>query len=578
MDTASAPNRRLIAWLIGMALFTFVVLLHLSFPNIGGSGLQMPFNATVWMGFVLMTAIALWPAAHGVIRYSPFHQGLGLLLLAFWLPFAWSWNEASLMALPRMLTVTAGALLLLGLAQPGLTRRDWWWIGMAILAGALLETAYALGQYYFLGPGLWINYDPEYGRPFGIFQQPNPLASFLVTGLAVSVWLMREARGWPGLAITGLAPLFIPLAVLLTYSRTGWLAFVIVVPLLLAYLLLTSRRHFLLWGGLLAAGCLLAAIGWMTIEAEDVARSGTSLGTPGIRLGIYAHGIDMILQKPFTGWGYGRFQHDFIHSLAEARAADPAVDLVITTNMAHPHNELLQWGIEGGLLPVLAMLGLGGYVAWRILTSGLGAERLLLVCLPLPLLLHSMTELPFYHSIAHFLAFLLLLGFVVSRTETFRERDFRYTFSIRIGAFLATPLLLLFFATHLHTLFKVADHVYGITSKPEPLAAIINPFGMYRQLEFIQMSRQVDAAAAIGFDGPIVEYAQWAEERKALIPRPELYYNLRLAYRALGDADAIERVEAEAEWLYPSFQAMYEKKPPSDTVEMMPPGLSDISR
>jgi len=94
MET-STPHRRLVGWFIGTAFFTFVVLLHVTFPNLGGTGLRMPHNAAVWMGFALMMALALWPASRGVIRYSAFHKGLGLLLLALWLPLAWSWNEAS---------------------------------------------------------------------------------------------------------------------------------------------------------------------------------------------------------------------------------------------------------------------------------------------------------------------------------------------------------------------------------------------------------------------------------------------------------------------------------------------------
>ncbi|MBB3332721.1 hypothetical protein BDK63_003622 [Halomonas campaniensis] len=144
MDASTPPDRRLIGAFIGTTFFTFVVLLHVTFPNMGGTGLRMPHNAAVWMGLALMMALAMWPAARGVIRFSAFHKGLGLLLLALWLPFLWSWNEASLIALPRLLTVTAGAILLLGIAQLPLTRRDWWWLGMAILTGPHCQASWSL--------------------------------------------------------------------------------------------------------------------------------------------------------------------------------------------------------------------------------------------------------------------------------------------------------------------------------------------------------------------------------------------------------------------------------------------------
>ncbi|MBB3185626.1 O-antigen polymerase [Halomonas fontilapidosi] len=575
MTTDTAPNRRLIKWFIGTAIFTFTVLLHVTFPNIGGSGLQMPSNSAVWLGFALMMAIAMWPATRGVIRYSKFHIGLGLLLLALWLPFIWSWNEASLIALPRMFTVTAGAILLLGLAQLQPTCRDWYWLGMAILLGVLLEAIYAIVQYYLLGPGLWLSYDPEYGRPFGVFQQPNVLATFLTTGLVISARLMRDLRSRPLTVLASFAPLLIPLPVFLTYSRIGWLSFLIIVPILLVYLFLTGRRQFIIWAGLLIIGILIAYVGLINIETSP--RDPTSTNTVNLRIGKILHSINMIMDKPVTGWGYGRFQHDFINSLAEARASDAGVNLVITTNLSHPHNELLLWGIEGGLLPMTAMLCMGIYVMYRVFFSKLGKERIILFCLPLPLLLHSMTELPFYHSTTHFLTFVLLLGFIVAVAEKTSTRDFRYTFSIKIGAFFATPLLLLFFATHLHTLFKIADYAYKITESRDPLGDIINPFGMYRQLEFLQMSRQVNAGVAIGFTRAAEDYIHWAEESKRLVPRPELYYNLILAYRALEDDAAVKRVESEAEWLYPTFRSMYKNKR-EDHAEAMEEISSSISR
>jgi len=186
MTTTTGPNDRLIRWLIVTAMATFTLALHVTFPNMGGVGLRLPFNATVWMGFSLMIAISLWPMTRGVIRYSNFHIGLAILVAILWLPLAWSWGEASLIALPRLLGLTAGALLLLGLAQLELTRRHWWWLGMSIFAGTLMETAYAYIQQFILESGNWVGYDPNYGRPYGIFQQPNVLASFLATGLAIS--------------------------------------------------------------------------------------------------------------------------------------------------------------------------------------------------------------------------------------------------------------------------------------------------------------------------------------------------------------------------------------------------------
>ncbi|MDR5865953.1 O-antigen ligase family protein [Halomonas koreensis] len=559
MTQTAAPNRRLIAWFIGTTLFTFTVLMHITFPNLGGTGLRMPQNATVWMGFGVMMAIAMWPAARGTIRYSNFHIGLGLLLLALWLPFLWSWNDASLIALPRMLTVTAGAILLLGLAQLQLTRRDWWWLGFAILLGALLETALSYVQLYWLEPGNWLGYDVARRQPYGIFQQRNVLASFLVTGLAVSAWLLGEAwKSWQR-AITLLAPLCMPAILWFNGSLTGWLAALIVIPMLLIHLRGLDSSHFKRWGGALVLGCLLAGVLW-TIEMAGLPRSADSIANnTGARWHVYTHSLRMIAEHPLAGWGYGRFQHDFLYSFADWRAAQPInqpeiVEPYIRQTFSHPHNELLLWGVEGGLLPMLAILVFGGWALWHFFTHSPRGERLLLASLLTPLSLHSMTELPFYQSLTSWLSFLLLIHFASCRCWPIKEAKNRYTFIIKSGACVFLPLFILFTATHLHTLWKIQEitHPESETSKTDAISSIINPLGIPATLEFYIMTHQLRIASKLGEEGYINRYLKWADTYRKKRPSPEIFFNISTA-RGLLDNSAMHKHETlEIEHLFPA--------------------------
>jgi len=203
---------------------------------------------------------------------------------------------------------------------------------------------------------------------------------------------------------------------LIIMSRTGWLATVIVVPMVLFYLWHQNRKRFLIWGGAFLAGCLFALL---INSLGDAARSETSIQSSGERYYVYTHSLRMIMEKPFLGWGYGRFQHDFLHSFADWRAAQPInqpdiVEPFITQNYSHPHNELLLWGVEGGLLPVIAILAFAGWVGWRLWRHGSMGERVLLAALIAPLAIHSMTEYPSYHSQASWLSFLIFTGIISS--------------------------------------------------------------------------------------------------------------------------------------------------------------------
>ncbi|GEK47804.1 ligase [Bisbaumannia pacifica] len=536
MTATSSPNPRLTVGVIATAVVTFTLLLHFTFPNMGGAGLRLPFNATVWMGFALLMALAMWPATRGVIRYSHFHLGVGLLLLALWAPFAWSWNPASMIAFPRLLGATAGAILLLGLAQLRLTRRDWWWLGLAILLGALVASTFGYLQRYWLVEGNWVSYIPSNDRPFGVFQQVNVMSSFLVTALVVSAWLYGEAgRRWEkGLVL--LAPLVMPALVLMTQSRTGWLAALIALPLVMAHLWYLDRRRFGQWAGVLGLGIALGGLLWWAPWSE--VRVERDLARAGERLPIYLHSLRMILEEPLTGWGYGRFQHDFLHSFADWRASLPInqpeiVEPIITRNYNHPHNELLLWGVEGGLLPMAAILAYGGWVFWRILAHGPKGERLLFCALLLPLALHTMTEYPFYHSIAHWLAFLLLLGLVTERCWPGRERANRYTFGIRVGGWLAVPVLWVFMVTHLHTLWLFK--VYSETEETTTLLKIINPMGSPLEAERLIMADQLSLSLENGANDFIERYISWADNYLKTSPRENIYLNKSIAQNFLGE-------------------------------------------
>ncbi|QFU01480.1 O-Antigen ligase [Halomonas sp. THAF5a] len=556
MTTETAPNRRLIRWFIGTAIFTFTVLMHVSFANLGGSGLRLPFNATVWMGFGVMMALSMWPATRGVIRYSAFHKGLGLLLLALWLPFIWSWNEASLIALPRMLTVTAGAILLLGLAQLQLTRRDWWWLGMAILLGALMETALGYAQMYLPGLDQWLNYTGTLSRPYGIFQQVNVMASFLVTGLVISAWLLDEARqSRLERGVTLLAPLFMPALILVIQSRTGWLATLIAVPMVLAHLWYSDRKRFNAWGGALAIGCVLAAIIWWTPWAETSNTIKSSASSAGERFPVYLHSLRMIAEEPITGWGYGRFQHDFLFSFADWRAALPInqpeiIDPIITQNYTHPHNELLYWGIEGGLLPIVAITAFSGWLGWRLWQNGRTGGSLLFTALLLPLALHSLTELPFYHSQAHWLVFILLVGMAASIRWSTQKIKNHYTFGVRVGALFAMPLLLVFMGTHLQ-----AIHVFATNATSEGAVydtrGIINPLGTPSLINRTNILLNLNNSISSKNKREAKNFANELEEEFSQRPYYVILKKLTESYRFINDKEKLRRTELVGEYIYP---------------------------
>jgi len=298
------------------------------------------------------------------------------------------------------------------------------------------------------------------------------------------------------------------------------------------------------------------------------ARSTEAITSQGLRPQVYEHSLRMIAEKPIAGWGYGRFMHDFVHSHADWRTAEEG-RAPLREHYGHPHNELFYWGIEGGLLPMLALLAFALWLARRITTRGPRGERLMLLALLAPLAVHSLLELPFYHSIAHWLVMLLLLGLVASRCWETQERGNRYTFGVKVVGGLAAPALALFMATQLHTLWQVKAHVESGGERPGTLTAIVNPFGMPMTLDFQLMTQQLQAAAGLGIGGFVEEYLVWGEGQARLAPSPALYANMVHAERMLGRDPESSEIARHAGWLFPSFVVVTEALKPDASAEFV---------
>ena len=94
-----------------------------------------------------------------------------------------------------------------------------------ILGAVLVEVGLGMMQYFALGEDNWMMYDTRLNRPYGIFQMPNVLSSFLATGLALALYLLRWDTAsvqirWRQ-AMIAVALLGIPLLLVVILSRAG---------------------------------------------------------------------------------------------------------------------------------------------------------------------------------------------------------------------------------------------------------------------------------------------------------------------------------------------------------------------
>ncbi|MGU5592818.1 Wzy polymerase domain-containing protein [Aeromonas sanarellii] len=556
-------------WLLGM---------HFFMHNPGGAGLYLPFNAWGWIFASLVMALGLWQVTlNQRLMVSPLLTALwlgGLLLL---LPIAYPGFELKDYAIPRLLGLFAGLLFLASLYQWRLDRGARDRLLYLLLGAVAIESLLGLVQYYLLVPGNWLGYDTKVNRPYGIFQQPNVMASFMATGLSLAIWL--ELRGHAHPWLRGLrygVILATSLLLVVVQSRVGQLGGV------LALLLLVPRLHReRLLGRVLGLVALGVALGLASQYGMAGAKRGLEMyQSGGMRSVYWPYAARLIAEAPWSGWGYGSFESVFLQHYMADKALNPAM-VQIEYNLDHPHNEFLYWAVEGGMAPMLGMVLMGVALLWRLGRAGIvrGAALLALVT---PILLHTQTEYPFYHAIALWWALLLLIHVVDAEVEeeglaghaNWREHVCRPWLLLRFAA-IAIPLIVVpFMLTALHTAWVVTKYERGGYKQPALLLDIVNPMAWLTRVEFDVNAVRLMVGLQSNNKGELEAYLDWGQGFVRHTPRANIYANMVIALNALGRREEADRLRAEALVLYPgeplltgsaarSVAATLERKPSS---------------
>lgn len=531
--------------------------IHFFMHNPGGAGLYLPFNAWGWIFASLVIGLGLWRVTlQQRLVFSSLQGWLwlgGLLLL---LPMAYPGFELKDYAIPRLLGLLAGLLFLFCLYQWQLVRVSRDRLLYLLLGAVAIEALLGLVQYYLLVPGNWIGYDTHANRPYGIFQQPNVMASFMATGLVLASWL--ELRGNPHVWLRGLrygVILAASLLLVVLQSRVGQLGGLLALLLLVPEL----RRH-----RLLARVLVLVAFGILLGVASQYWIGGLRRGleayqSGGMRSIYWPYAAKLIAQSPWGGWGYGSFETTFLHHYMADKALNPAM-VQIEYNLDHPHNEFLYWAVEGGIAPMLGMLLMGAALLWRASRAG-WRKGTALLALVTPILLHTQTEYPLYHAIALWWALLMLVYVLDAEVEeelleagraSWREHVYRPWLLLRFTA-IAIPLLVVpFMLTALHTAWVVTKYERGGYKEPTLLLDVINPMAWLTRVEFDVNSVRLTVGLQSNNKAELEAYLEWGQAFVRHTPRANIYANMVIALDALGRKEEARALRSEALALYPA--------------------------
>lgn len=530
------------AWLFGLAAFYCLIAMHIYWPNRGGSGFYLPWNLVGGI-FIALTILGAMLFCRPPLAVSGFFNRLALGGLILSLPLLWAQQPWLSEALPRLLGLALGIMAYFALLQIPLDRSRRRRLLTLLLAATVIEALFGLVQYSLLQPGNWIGYNSLKNRPYGIFQQWNLMASFMATGLALALYLLSNRRPlsrslqWLSTSILVLAPLLL----VVIASRVGLLAALLLSPLQLWMLFRINRRR--------AAAALLllvtgVGVGLLLVMINGATRAVTVAEPIFYRLAYWQEALRMIAERPWFGWGYGHFQHDFLHHFYTTHSSG-----MESVAISHPHNEILLWGIEGGLLS-LSGIAIVCWGLWRLLqrTRALPLRPAPWIA-ALPILLHMMVEYPLYLSAAH--AVLLL---VILRSGDVRRRlrlPHRPQQTLRLLTGIAAALMLPYLLNGLHSALIITAVEKTGLRQFGPMSRVLTPTPWQVRYDYdVQLQRLLQYPQTRDAT-TLWNYRQWAENEILVRPDANIYINLIAVSRLLQQPQRAADLQRQAHRLFP---------------------------
>ena len=315
-------------------------------------------------------------------------------------PWLWPFTSGPLAPVqPYLVSVATAAALLAWLGRGGgeheaVVARGW-------LVAALVSSGIGLLQYFNLEGALhpWVN-AAEPGTAFGNLRQPNQLATLLVMGLMALRWRVQTGDAWRNLRVAGAATLLM-VGLAASASRIGLVELTALCAAALMWAW-ASRRGLraaviaVLWvAAVYAVAALVLPVLLQWSEGIDgrsmVDRLQHAESTCGSRLILWSNVLDLIRQKPWTGWGWGELAYAHYNTLYDGPRFCHILD--------NAHNLPLHLAVELGVPVAVLVCGAIGWLIWRGKPwAETDPTRQLAWGVLLAIGLHSLVEYPLWYG------------------------------------------------------------------------------------------------------------------------------------------------------------------------------------
>lgn len=494
-------------------------------------------------------------ATTGEVKYSALTLQLAACIAVLLVPFLYNDSDIAF-ASDRFLGLVAGLLFFLILQQFEFSEQERFNLLVIVIASVLVEAA--IGWAQILSANFGFDLAPYNNHsPAGVFQQVNVMASFLATGLVLSGYLVTRLslaeKKWQAAAFATflyLTPITTIHLLNFLGSRTGLLGALVgllcIAPLLFGE---WRKRPVRVWFASLLVGFLFS-FGLENSGNTQLEGSTKEVATfASLRQIHMPQTIDMILDNPVTGYGYGKFERSFVEYTADAYAAGK-ITIPGVGGLDHPHNELMFWAAEGGIVGLLGLL-LAAWFVWTRVRKLAVRHRIAIIGVFFPITLHTQLEFPFYTSLLHWIIFILLIYWVDSLVSPVRRIKSEQQLIFGTIGVVGPMVGLAFMVSTLQSGYLLAKYEFGIEEDVRIFDRMSNPVVWIDRLLLAINFRLVLNGVAFR-DGALAEpFIEWAPGFLEKYPRPMHFRYLIMAYQVAGDLESANSTLARARYLFP---------------------------
>lgn len=526
-------------------------------PNLGGEGLFLPHNSSLWIiATILLASASLLIFKTKSLVLPKYWIGLALLPIGTILTGFIADNNNPTEWLTRVMVIVGGYIFLIALFQFRLSHAQIEQSLYLLLATGLITATYGIIQIQGLSSALGFLPRSINHTPVGIFQQINMQASMMATLLALSYYLASR----PSLiSLNVLVKLTLCAAagasayiIATSGSRVGLLgAFLAMLFIVIArWKFLTSRKvllSFLVLSTL--TGAYLGSAGLST-TGEKFSRSMGGIESD-IRWKIYLTSWNLFTEEPLTGHGVGSFQSVFQEKRSELQTTEQ-LNFGNFPRLTHPHNELIFWLVEGGIIAILGILA--ATITTLIRLFKIGWHRgLAYTGLMIPIVLHAQVELPFYISNIHWfflLTFLFLCHQHDKKTVEIGNLSLTAQLTIPVVFTVVAIVSSAFLIRAQVANMGVTTYVQKRESYPVHLSSAITHSYFRDIATYMILRRHLILDKGEGERKAAEQFIVWAEDHLRTVPAIPVHRDLVRAYHILGETDKRDEAMEKALSIY----------------------------